>query len=561
MALGPEFVRGLQAALSGRLPWRISKAEGGDAWVALKLGHDDTWLLFSWGSGTGGCCLADAGAVAALRQGAPARTPLVEALRSRFVKGDFIAVRQLNRDRVLEFEVRRRVAAGTEVRYFLILEATEPLGNLVLLGADRCIEELARHEAPDRNPYRTLLPGHPYVPPPAFAGALPEALVSLEYGDIANIAGLGRPLSRLIQAHWPERPPEAWLSAIRDAASDTALPCQRTVKGYLTRFPVPFPEAEPLGTDALAAAGSGVLAPLLARGRERRLRELEARLKRAAAARERHRDGLLKQLGNCAEAETLRRKGELLLSHLGDIPQRAESVTLTDWEGEPLEIALDPRLSPSRNAERYFRRYRKAKADPEAIRQGIEELENAIGELAEQRDLLEAIDDPAKFEEAVRDVEEWLAPDRNTAAKRGKGKEKKELPPHLAFERGGLTVLVGLSARGNRFVTFKQARGDDLWLHAHDLPGAHVIIRGARGREELETERRDVLEFAASLAAAHSKGKGAGSVAVDYTERRYVRSVPGTVALVTYTNPGTLRATPEPGDRGRALRREAGRTS
>ena len=88
MTLGPEFVRGLRAALSGRLPWRIHKAEGGDSWVALKLGHDDLWLLFSWGSGTGGCCLADGGSVSALRKGASARTPLVEVLWSRFVKGD-----------------------------------------------------------------------------------------------------------------------------------------------------------------------------------------------------------------------------------------------------------------------------------------------------------------------------------------------------------------------------------------------------------------------------------------------------------------------------------------
>lgn len=544
MALGPEFVRGLQAALNGKLPWRIAKAEGGGAWVALKIAQDDQWLLFSWGSGSGGCCLADNGSVTALRKGASARTPLVEALRSRFVKGDLIAVRQINRDRVLEFEVRRRVAAGAEVRYFLVLEATEPLGNLILLDADQRIEELARHEAPDRNPYRTLLPGHPYVPPPAFSGLLPESLASLDYGDVVNIAGIGRPLSQLIRAHWEERPPTAWLSAIRDTLSDVPVPCQRSPKGYLTRFPIPFPEAEPLGSDALAAAGSGVLLPLRSRGRERCLRELESRLKRASKARERHRDGLLKQLKNCAEADILRRKGELLLAHLGDVPQRAESIALTDWEGETLEIELDPRLTPSRNADRYFKRYRKAKADPETIRQGIAELENALEEIAGQRDLLEAIGDPEKFEEAVRDVEDWLAPEKETAAKRGRGKEKKGLPPHLIFERGEWTVLVGLSARGNRFVTFKQAKGDDLWLHAHDLPGAHVIIRGARGREALETEHRDVLEFAAALAAAHSRGKGAGSVPVDYTERRYVRPVPGTIALVTYTNPGTLRAVP-----------------
>ena len=155
------------------------------------------------------------------------------------------------------------------------------------------------------------------------------------------------------------------MSAAAGPVPDT---CHRGPPTSLTCFPILFPEAEPLGTDALAAAAVGVLRPLLSRGRERRLRELDVRLRRAAKARERHRDGLRKQLGNCAEAEMLRRRGELLLSHLGDVPPRAESVTLTDWEGNTLEIALDPRLSPSHNADRYFRRYRKAKADPESIR-------------------------------------------------------------------------------------------------------------------------------------------------------------------------------------------------
>ena len=109
--------------------------------------------------------------------------------------------------------------------------------------------------------------------------------------------------------------------------------------------------------------------------------------------------------------------------------------------------------------------------------------------------------------------------------------------------KDGINILVGLSARGNRYVTFKTARPDDIWLHAHEMPGAHVIIKGA-SREELENSKRDVLEYAAGLAAGHSSGKGAVSVPIDYTERKYIRSVPGTVALVTYTNPGTLRAAP-----------------
>ena len=122
-------------------------------------------------------------------------------------------------------------------------------------------------------------------------------------------------------------------------------------------------------------------------------------------------------------------------------------------------------------------------------------------------------------------------------------RKKENIPPHLNINIDGANILVGLSARGNRYVTLKTARPEDIWLHAHEMPGAHVIIRGLK-RSELEESRRDVLELAARLAAEHSAGKNSGSVPVDYTERKYVRSVPGTVALVTYTNPGTLRVNP-----------------
>ncbi|MBR1673018.1 MAG: NFACT family protein, partial [Fretibacterium sp.] len=233
----------------------------------------------------------------------------------------------------------------------------------------------------------------------------------------------------------------------------------------------------------------------------------------------------------------------------GEIPPRAEEVTLPDWStGDALVVALDPRLPPSRNAERYFKKYRKAKGDPQNIREGIAALEGAIQELMEQRDLLEAIDDPEDFERAVKDLEDWLNPESARQGKaRGKGKKDGDTPPHLRFELGeadgpSLTILVGLSARGNRYV-LRQARPEDIWLHAHELPGSHVIIRGA-GRAELEGPLRGVLERAASLAAGHSKGMNSGSVQVDYTERRHVRPVPGTVSLVTYVNPGTLRVAP-----------------
>ena len=490
--------------------------EGGNSWVALRV-SDNLWLLLSWGSGSAGCCPADSESVEALKKGAPSKAPLVETLKSRCVKGQILSARQINFDRVLELEVVRFVAAGFGVKYYLVLEATEPVGNLVLLNEERRIEETARHASPDLNQYRTILPGHLYVPPPAFEGPLPSKLDKLEYEDLFQIRGIGRPLARMIAANWERHTPSTWLDMLRSVYKDETLPCQRTSKGYMTRFPISFSEAEQIGEDAFYAAGSGVLRPLLTASRSRLLRELDARVTRAIKARERHLEGLHKQLENSAGAELFRRKGELLLANLGAVPPRASAVTLREWSNEASEeminIDLDPKLSPVRNAERYFKKYKKARVDPQKIQEETASLKNAIEELREQRELLDSIESPAQLEEAVRDVIDWLAPAEKgekaggtgKAGKAGKKAKKTNDPPHARFEMDGYIILVGLSARGNRFVTFKQAVGDDLWLHAHEIPGAHVIIRGARRREELEGS--PVLLFAASLAAAHSRGK------------------------------------------------------
>ena len=543
MSFGPEYIHGLQASLNKNLPWRIDKVEGGDSWVALKkMGKGDLWFLLSWGSGNSGCCPADSASIEALKNAALTRAPLVEAVKSRCLKGQIVSARQVNFDRVLELEVVRFVAAGFSVKYYLVLEATEPVGNLLLLNEERRIEETARHASPDLNQYRTILPGHIYVLPPAFGGPLLSELDKLNCENLFQIRGIGRPLARMIASEWERCAPAQWRDMLRSVYEEETIPCQRTPKGYCTCFPIRLAGAEQMGDDAFRAAESAVLSPLLSASRSRLLRELDTRVSRVVKAKERHMEGLLKQLENSAGAELFRRKGELLLANLGAVPPRADIVTLCEWESEEMiEIALDPKLSPARNAERYFKKYKKAHVAPQKIQDEVASLKNSIEELREQKDLLGSIEEPAKFEEAVRDVLDWLTP--SAEKKTGKKAAKTVSPPHIRFEIDGYTVLVGLSARGNRFVTFKQAAGDDLWLHAHDMPGAHVIIKGARGRGGVTNS--GILLFAASLAAAYSRGKESLSVQVDYTERRHVRSVPGSaVALVTYTQPGTIRIDP-----------------
>ncbi len=522
MAFGPEFITGLAGALKELLPLRVNRIEGGDTWAAMKFSNE-RWLLFSWTSGAAGICEATQSEINALREISSGRTQMAEALKSRLTHGgEIYSVKQLNRDRILEFAARRRVSAGLSVNYYLILEITEPVANFLILDDSRKIDEAARHSTPDVNRFRTILPGHL---------SLNESRI-IKFEDLQNISGIGRPLARLIQTHWAEHEPISWNSALLKLVSeDSRVNCKLIKKNnYLTRIDFDFDESINLSHDSIKAARHGVLMPLLRKGREKILHEIDAKLKRAVKSRERHRDGLIKQLKECQEAEIFRLKGEAILTHI--------------YEINNLEIALDPDLSPSRNAEKYFKRYRKAKGNPDEIKSNLDSINFAIKELQEQHALLDSINDPENFNDSVKDLTEWLTPENNNSKKFSKPRKKSpEIPPFLSINYDGINILVGLSARGNRHVTFKLARPEDIWLHAHEMPGAHVIIKGVR-RSELESDKRNILEYAAGLAAGHSSGKESNSVPVDYTERKYIRSVPGTVALVTYTNPGTLRINP-----------------
>ncbi|MBR1486090.1 MAG: NFACT family protein, partial [Synergistaceae bacterium] len=238
MAFGPEFILGLAGALKKFLPLRVNRIEGGESWVALKTSNEN-WLLLSWTSGAAGVCPASQSEIAAIKEFSPARASISEALKSRLLHGgEIISVRQLNHDRILEFEARRRISAGVSTRYFLILEITEPVANFLLLDENHKIDEAARHSTPDVNSFRTLLPGHIYTAPPAFEGIEIDKIRSLNFEDVQNIKGIGRPLARLIQSQFENREPISWLSALKAASSDeSSMKCFLIKKNnYITRF-------------------------------------------------------------------------------------------------------------------------------------------------------------------------------------------------------------------------------------------------------------------------------------------------------------------------------------
>jgi predicted ribosome quality control (RQC) complex YloA/Tae2 family protein len=241
----------------------------------------------------------------------------------------------------------------------------------------------------------------------------------------------------------------------------------------------------------------------------------------------------------------------MLLAHLHLIERgqtRALLPNLYDPEAPPLEIELDPSLTPSQNAQQLFRRYEKARNTLKINRLQMDQT------MEEQR-YLSSIRTALDLAETVEELSEIRAELEQAHYVKARGRERKAGPAHRdkpqqksppqvskIASADGFEILVGKNNRQNDYLTMRLAKKEDLWLHAKDAPGAHVIIRSQPGREIPDA----TLEQAAQLAAYYSDGRRSSKVPVDYTLRKNVwkpaKARPG---FVLYENFKTLLAVPE----------------
>jgi predicted ribosome quality control (RQC) complex YloA/Tae2 family protein len=259
---------------------------------------------------------------------------------------------------------------------------------------------------------------------------------------------------------------------------------------------------------------------------------------------------IAEQRAAAGEAERLRRRGDLLLAHLHRVTRGAASVTLDGWDGEPVEISLDPALSPAENATKLYSEARQ-RARAEERLPGL--LRAAEEEATRWRDALAAAETGALPEWAAREIER-------------DGSQKGEpqfdagptvvLPYRLYRTSGGLEVRVGRSSKHNDRLTFHHSAPDDIWLHARSVAGSHVILRWPDANAA--PPARDLAE-AAGLAALFSKARSSGIVAVDWTRRKHVRKPRGAPpGAVLPQRVKTLFVEPDPAgeDRMRAAHRD-----
>lgn len=478
-----------------------------------------------------------------LRRGVQMPSPLGLLLRTRVEGMRLQAVRQPPWERILIFDL-----LGEDTEMHLIIEMIARRANLLLVEND-IVLDCARRVGPDENRYRVSLPRHPYVSPPPMEGKIkPENLLPMTIETLLRKNPEQEASSVLLSGilgFSPLLAKEAVYRAYKrtDVKAGQANPysLHAALESFLPKLirrqwhpGVMVDEDElPLGisvfpvthlgtwqpTDSVSAALNayyGELAGLAAYEAARK--PIREQLKGAREKVSRRLEALERELVDQSEIEILRKSGELLLAYQYSIqPKQDTLVAEYDVEGEPLTIKLDPALTPLENAQHYFERYEKKKRArdqlPERIAEARHELEY-LDQLGEDLTMGENWQDIGEVQDALQRDGYWQG--KQYAHPKG-GKSA----PLKVTTSEGFPIYVGRNSRQNEELLHR-SEAHDLWLHARDVPGSHVIIK-----TNARAVPAQVLERAAQLAAYYSKLRGESKVLVQVAECRHVHKMKG----------------------------------
>lgn len=554
--------RELDAALAGGRVDKIAQPERDELNLLVRNHGENHMLLLS---ASAGCARAH---ITREKKVSPLEPPMLCMLLRKHVSGGRVrSVRQINADRILEIEFEHLDELGDSAVKTLICEFMGRHSNLILTGADGRILECARRVTQNMSSVREVLPGLPYERPPEHGKtpfdapreeierALEAASGPLHKAIAGAISGLSVQTARELafratgneDAHAQETDmPSAARAVARALEQVRTQPAPALLFGedgaVVDVVAFAYESRAHLRAQRFATLSEAMDAFYRERDRADRIRQKSAALHRVLKNNiERCERKLALQheaLAGSERMEEYRVKGELLTASLHLAKKGMRSVSIPNYyeEGAPaLEVALDEKLSPGQNAQRYFKLYQKARSARRLAAEQIQKTGAELDYLEGQMLNLRSCDAENELSE-LREELEALGYVRKNHNRR----QMKRLEPSkpLRFDSpSGIPILVGKNNLQNDKLTATAEPGD-WWLHAKDMPGSHVIVASADADAA-------TLEMAARLAARYSRGASAGKVPVDITRRKHVKKPAGAKpGFVIYTNQKTVLAKP-----------------
>jgi len=498
-------------------------------------------------------------------------------MRKHFEGGIIRAIEQADCERIIRMHVNQRDEVGDLGAKTLIVELTGRHSNIIMADpATGKIIDGIHHVTPAISSYRVVLPGSAYTPPPDQHKTDPLQMEQGKFCDLfqngaeSNNETVAARLVRLFSGISPLIANEI----VYRSGLDRALPAgeldgrglaslwdafaQVTAQVKMQRY-IPAIVTDHAGKSVFSvvelkhAAGTAKTFDSVSRCLEayygdkaerdtvkQRTLDLFRLLQNEKNKNVKKLEKLNETILKAQDADKYRIMGELLTSSLhlirkGD--KEAKVVNYYEEGGKTVTIPLDPQLTPSENAQRYFKLYTKTKNGAVAVREQIRRTEEEIVYLDT---LLQQLKDAS-----LRDIEEIrqeLAEQgyirhRNLKPRKTNKKEKPVLTVFTSSE--GVPIYVGKNNTQNEFLTNRLAHPDDTWLHTKNIPGSHVVIRGGKFGE------KTLLE-AAQLAAYFSQARESSRVPVDYTFIRHVRKPNGAKpGFVIYDHQKTIFVTPD----------------
>ena len=479
-------------------------------------------------------------------------------LRKHLSGAKLLEVRQPGFERVLEMEWETRDEMGFLCRRVLIAEIMGKYSNLIFTDGEGRILAVLRPVDFTTSTKRQVLPGMRYEMPPSQEKADPLQISKSDF--VTLYAPCDRPVDKWLTAHFLGISASvAREIAYRATGKSDALLCDTDAERLFAVFDGVFSMvreerfAPSMVCDENGKPVEYAFLPLSHYGESRAFespsdlldewfgkRDREARVKQRAAdvlhivnnalGRIMHKLELQRgELAQCEEGEHYRRMGDLIVANCYRLERGMTRVILTDYEdmredgsfGE-VEIELDPRLTPTANAQRFYKRYNKSKTAKVELGKQIELGEGELRYLESVKTALGTAETPTDLAE----IREELA--RSGYASRSKvlpnGQKKGGAPAFAEYRTtNGYRILCGKNNLQNEYVTHKLAERSDYWFHAKNMPGSHVVML-LEGKEEPPAE--DFTE-AASIAALFSAAEGAPMTEVDYTLIRHLKKAPG----------------------------------
>ncbi|VPU85372.1 fibronectin/fibrinogen binding protein [Streptococcus pneumoniae] len=473
----------------------------------------------------------------------PAQPSTFIMVLRKYLQGALIeSIEQVENDRIVEMTVSNKNEIGDHIQATLIIEIMGKHSNILLVDkSSHKILEVIKHVGFSQNSYRTLLPGSTYIAPPSTESLNPFTIKDEKLFEILQtqeltaknlqslFQGLGRDTANELERILVSEK----LSAFRNFFNQETKPCLTE-----TSFsPVPFANqvGEPFAnlSDLLDTYYKDKAE------RDRVKQQASELIRRVENELQKNRHKLKKQekeLLATDSAEEFRQKGELLTTFLHRVPNDQDQVILDNYyTNQPIMIALDKALTPNQNAQRYFKRYQKLKEAVKYLTDLIEETKATILYL----ESVETVLNQAGLEEIAEIREELIQTGFIRRRQREKIQKRKKLEQYLASD-GKTIIYVGRNNLQNEELTFKMARKEELWFHAKDIPGSHVVISGNLDPSDA------VKTDAAELAAYFSQGRLSNLVQVDMIEvKKLNKPTGGKPGFVTYTGQKTLRVTPD----------------